>query len=480
MSGWIKFKNLKRLALATLIAITAPLTAQAGGFDGGGNGVFISSSRSQNLVFWDLYVHAPNFADNQPGDQMVFRAPLRPQTPNQGEVIDYREFASFKLLKRRLALWSTRAKNLVSLIEADDFVGSAGTPDKYRLILVGTPLFVQVLNEIAVPDWMLKKEIAALPGATYEEKEAAVYVNQQLWNQAGLVSQAALLLHERLRTFQIYFRLPNKDLQRLVSLIMLREPGSVSNADYNDEDFSKSGVVSRPEVSTDWAQLSNTMSLVYSTRFHDKIFECLKVADAKGCLREYWKTLPNSPEASRFPEQFPVLMFLGYDYYVDRMVKAGFLGPMLKKLKLVSTGKHNQPIAPPPAGATFTKMYGLYKILKCTNRGAAIDANFDPCKFEELRITPIAQKPEVTSLGLSRQLLPKGSSTASFVSFQPARKASGETYVESGHEMASFKGPSAELTITREGKSARYVLKFMTHWMNQEQNQDLELLLEKQ
>ncbi len=332
------------LVLAAVCStVVIPSTTWGGGLDGGGNGVFIETPSSPNLVFYDLFINDSKFSDSQLGDQIAV-------TSSHERWVDYRGFKSFALLKKRLTIWSQRAKNLTTLLEGTDLAG--------------------------------------FPGAYYNFN-SRVFLNVKYWNRAGIISQAALLLHERLRTLQFQFSLTNDELQRLVFMIMTQDP---ANAHYDDGRFSKSWTLLHPSK-TPTNFNSPVIGEQIESLFWNGLFDCTTNISPPTCM----KALGTKWGQPAFPE-VPPEVFINSSKDVEDAISAGVLGEKDPgPVKLVSTGINNQPDLVLPNHAPFSNMYGVYDIIDCKNLSTK-PSPFALCTYKEFSISPMADKPEVTTL----------------------------------------------------------------------------------
>lgn len=183
--------------------------------DHGGGGAFIKSKVSHHFVFWDLFSRSPNMEDSEKGDQIRYS---RKGLEADGEWINYSRFKSNAFLKARLELWKNAIPSLVALLQRTE---------GRDLSFIATDHAVADLRELAIPYGRpaYKKHFqAALPGAIYDYSTELLFVNITVWNGSGLQSQAAMLLHERLRRLQKYFDFSNNLLQDIVYAIIMVDP----------------------------------------------------------------------------------------------------------------------------------------------------------------------------------------------------------------------------------------------------------------
>lgn len=191
----------------------------SGGVTGhGGGGTFIRREDGR-LIFWDLYLHNPNIVDDQDGDVLTLSA-LGAQA--KGEWLDYRQLRAAKFISARLLLWREKL----------DCVVRASFLLRDRVPVFITSFSIPTFSEIELPrDNARIASSYALAGAFYEYSTNRVYIDLDVWNRAGLLSQAALLLHERMRHFQREFGMTNQDIQKTVYQILTLDPKDVDLKD---------------------------------------------------------------------------------------------------------------------------------------------------------------------------------------------------------------------------------------------------------
>jgi hypothetical protein len=207
--------------LFLLVLLVPPQLAHAGNREGGdggaidhgGGGTFISDGRSKQIKFWDLYLFAPWVDDSTPGDRLELPAGVG------GEFVSpVLTPKSSALLEQRLRLWRPRLPKLSAALDR---------LQTQSLNKIATRFSITQATEIAIP---VESEAPpagamAIPGAFYGYERRIVFIDVGVWNQAGLLSQAALLLHERLRGVQLrYPEFSNDELERMVAMILASNP----------------------------------------------------------------------------------------------------------------------------------------------------------------------------------------------------------------------------------------------------------------
>ena len=236
----------KKMKYLLFICVTFGFLLQAlsiphgGNSGGGGTGVRISAT--SNLVFWDLYLANPNLQDSEAGD--IIQLPIG----SESAVIDYRGFKSFEFLRRRMMLWKDKAPLAAAVIGSQGFL----TPRRPKqnselslsLSLIATRLFLRHLVEISVPANLATTAKIAFPIAYINEPMSNnILLNVTNWNQLGLKSQAATLLHERIRYLQSYFVITNDEMQKMVAQIILDDPETTT---INDGIFARTNMMRTP------------------------------------------------------------------------------------------------------------------------------------------------------------------------------------------------------------------------------------------
>lgn len=221
MTFEVSMKNLRKVIPALFLLIASP--SFAGGSDTGhtgGGGTFVKSPYSAHLVFWDLFEVNPRIMDNDAGDTITLSAQGQ---EDHGQWVDYRHFKSYQFLQQRLDDWARRAPRFAQLMREND---------AHRdLLVIGTDLSIQKILELDVPARTLPYGGLAVPGAYFNYTNAHILLDIKVWNRAGLQSQAAMLLHERLRELQLRFQLSNAFLQELVYDVVMMEPEHVRQFD---------------------------------------------------------------------------------------------------------------------------------------------------------------------------------------------------------------------------------------------------------
>ena len=433
-------------------------TAFAGGIDGGGNGLFVESPVSKHLVLWDLYVNNPLFSDPIPGDRIQYlNSPQNRESV--GEFIDYRAFRSFAFLRSRLALWRPRAENLVRLISSGGFapVSPKGAV-KYQLNFVATPLNIEAVDEVAVPVSLKDARIRAFPGAYFDDSSGRVFINDILWDQVGQVSQAGLLLHERMRFLQLAFEIPNEEMQRLVSLILTRDPKSVSLNEYDDSRFSNSWIIlhrseeAKKSLFLNW----DLLGAVWNAIFAGEMLDCAHAPDPIACAKPVLeKGKMNNPGFMN------PLGWLQEDYYVAEAEKKKILSHSSPHpIPLVSTGTRNNPVTIVPTGP-FAKMFGAYAIASCQDK-SRIKPGDRLCKFDEFNIYPDQESPHSVNFSFAKT----DGKDGKYLEFSPPAIQFG-TYEEQGDVIASSKiiyeaNTESEVTMRRIS-TTEYLLTLKEH-----------------
>lgn len=418
--------------LLTLAALLSSVAVSAGTKDSG-SGLSVQSAHSKHLVLWDLFVNDPTFNDNQPGDQIHHLT-----TGNLGEWVDYRDFKSFAYLKTRLAKWQLRAKNLVALINDGGFA-ETDAANPYRLLLIQTPLFIQSIDEIKVPDSMMNLKIKTYPTAYYDGKKARVFLNENHWAGTGLISQAGTLLHERARDIQINFQLTNEELQKLVYMILVQDPATLAANQYDDSRFSKSWLVLHSKASLE--NMNRAVGEAMDVYFRGGLLDCTKNANPVACTQK----LVANVGTLNYPAVPPTAL-LGADGDILDAKKRNILGEKDPgPLPLVSRGSQNAPIPEIPTSAPFAKMYGSYKVIHCKN-ALPTDLTLDPCGFEKLDIVPVQVNAVMTSF---RFTTTKTAGLSFFTLLQAGAEAHAQ-YKENGDQWASLVIDPAIFKLTAE------------------------------
>lgn len=209
-----------------------------GGSDAGGGGTFVESKKSHQFIFWDLYVNNTEVIDNESGDHIEITDYLNKSHP--GIWIDYRQLKSFLYLKERLSKWKPRARKLINLITHDGIMlrEAASEYQGFYFLFLGTPLTINNIYEISVPSNFSTKNLNVFSGAFFDQNTERIFLNLPVWNHANLKSQAACILHERIRNIQLDFNLTNEEVQKIVYYIIEKDPEEVSELDYDDNVFS--------------------------------------------------------------------------------------------------------------------------------------------------------------------------------------------------------------------------------------------------
>lgn len=432
----LKAISIRRLVVALLIcgAMINPSTAKAkaGGVDAGGNGIFLKSANSKQLVLWDLYLHDQSFNDSQAGDQIVLE-------PGESRRIDYRNFRSFAFLKSQLNKWKSRGKNLIGLLDGRSrFIDQEKNP--YLLMLIATSQYSQSLQEVSVPPHFPTEGLSAFPAASFDAKTGNIFINSGLWNRAGLISQAALLLHERMRSLQVRFALSNADLQKVVYLLLLKSPSEVSAADFDDDRFSKTWLALHPLPK----EIDQLIGLELTPMYWEQVLNCVRDGDSPECYRK----LAMSFGAKDF-RSFPPSMILGAQNEIKDAAARKIIGPNDPGgLKFVSSGSRNAEEVIPPQNTLFSKMYGVYRITNC--RDLSKTDSFNICDHTQMTLLPAPTMPTTTQLLLSNE---KGRFFSAGYTLPIEALSQWIKYTERGDSFASyevsFPGHSSEVTLVK-------------------------------
>jgi hypothetical protein len=348
------------------------------GGNSGGGGTFVETPDSRTLVFWDLFIHDPKISDNQPGDRLALRPRrLSPSRGNIGDWIDYRELKSFGFLKSRLRKWKLRVPNLISVITAtgngdmleEPKLGHPGNlpgyytleyMHRYHFLIAATSLHIQDFDEIEVPSNIGLAGVRAYPTAFYRASNEVILINMNNFNRAGLKSQAALLLHEKMRKIQTQFKISNAQLQKLVYNIIAREPETVVESELNDRLFAPNN------GSRDTGDGTRVEMTYYE---FEKGFDCLYTPAPIPCMKEesvfYFNNLitQNSDPMTA-------------DAYIQSAVKEGTLGAAPSEARLRSTGKYIAPLvdsspAPTVAAGVILNKQNCEKVYEQHKLGAS-------------------------------------------------------------------------------------------------------------
>lgn len=444
-----------KLQLMTLaVTFCCSMAATAGGLDGGGNGFFVRIPGSQRLVLWDLLVNSPSFSEDQSGDQIRLQpVPFQPQI--KGEWIDYRKFKSFAYLKSRLALWSKKAPNLYGLLDEDGFAEGSGSLS-YRVLLIATRLYIQSVDEISVPAALPIDKLKAYPSAYFDVGTGRVFLNLDLWNGAGLISQAAMLLHERMRGLQMGFYLSNDELQRAVYTILLVDPSRASIHDLDDSHFSKSWIALHTTLTP--KTFDTAFGNIFDASVRGAIFDCEKALDPKACVQ---RTLQPFAKGA-FPPIEPLSMSVANSEIEEAAAKniLGMNNP--GPFSLISKGTRNGAAPALPTGAYFSKMYGVYAVVGCKDKSVRPPDFMKFCDYSEFWIFPNKTNPMMTIASLRQYLSTGGVGFATVGSWNP-QPSPNFKYSEVGDTFASAVSSfsnqfSDETTMKKLGDSV-YVLK---------------------
>ncbi|MGZ3702919.1 MAG: hypothetical protein ACXWSD_14110, partial [Bdellovibrionota bacterium] len=201
---------LRSILLLLSLAICAPAFARsdAGGSDAGhsgGGGTFlrceVQSSKRVFYSFWDLGSKCP-YQEEERGDRIWLSAS---ETQAGGAWIDTRLTKSYRYLEKVAKDWSFYAPQFSAWLRK-----SLREPMNFII----TPYSIQSVLEIQVAPGF--DDGVAAPGAYFDFGSERLFVDLKIWNQAGLKSQAAMLLHEHLRRAQARLQLKNYQIQRIV------------------------------------------------------------------------------------------------------------------------------------------------------------------------------------------------------------------------------------------------------------------------
>jgi hypothetical protein len=223
----LSFEQSKLINLNKLISAQKTLAASSGGSNGGG-GTSVKSQKSKALILWDLFANDPLYTEEEAGDQLAL--PLTSYI----ERIKYADFKSFDILKLKLNQLQNKHPNLYKIINnRDNFL-----QNEKAIALFATEKYVKNLEELFFKYDYSSDEYVASPLAHFDDKTSFVYVTVNLWNQLGIKSQAAFLLHERLRGLQLkYPELSNELIQGIVSFVMDPEMALMMGVTPNDKFF---------------------------------------------------------------------------------------------------------------------------------------------------------------------------------------------------------------------------------------------------
>lgn len=340
-----------RLALVLLLVLGCGFVHADEGGNTGGGGTVVQTPNSKSLVFWDLYAYDQNFSDNTPGDRLALRPKNQPRTGAVGDWIDFRDLKSFNLLRDRLNRWRYRAPELFAAITENgvmmkddgcrwhDSYVDCQTYTGWQFMIAGTPLYIQSLDEIDVPTSIDISGIRAFPAAYFLPGSQRILLNFRFWNAASLYSQAALLLHERLRFVQLTYKISNAQLQYIVYNIITRNPEDVPQSEFDDTMFTSPNVrgsVIDPKLNTEMAKIHIETGL-----------NCLKFApDPRDCMLD-----KQYDQAGKPPRVTDLGDLTVADKAVAEAASDGVLATTPKPLALKSQGKNWRPLVknnPPP------------------------------------------------------------------------------------------------------------------------------------
>lgn len=190
---------------------------QDGGHTGGG-GTFLvcvdERTKKTFYSFWDLRSGCPKRQTEQRGDVIRLKKAWTPEQLDRweevGEWIDVRKLKAYRHMLAKLRNWEYWAPNLNALMKESL---------KRPLRVLATPYYIAPLSELQVAYGY--ENVQVVPGAFFQYERERLYLNLEVFNAAGLDSQAAMLLHEYLRRIQARFGLSNFRLQHTVRKVIL-------------------------------------------------------------------------------------------------------------------------------------------------------------------------------------------------------------------------------------------------------------------
>lgn len=203
--------------ILTLSSLPFVAAGEGGGsVVGGGGGAFVKRSEIERLIFWDLSMVDPQFED-EPGEKYIMSAAGKAA---HGEWVPLRKLKAHEILTKRLKLLGPAIGHLIARLKS---VNAEEIP------LIFTDLPISRVTELGIPsDWEENAYGAqAYPGAYFDARTRRVFVNVDIWNRAGLLSQAAMLLHEEIRVLQPYLLVSNENLQEIVARVFLGHADNV-------------------------------------------------------------------------------------------------------------------------------------------------------------------------------------------------------------------------------------------------------------
>lgn len=206
-----------------------------GAVGGGGSGLFVQPSISNsNLVIWDIYSNNSQFVDREKGDHIKFKD--ENSSKFRGEYLNFKALNSFQQMKLKVLAWRPFAPNFVKVIESVDFFNDSAKihPMSEILPFLMTDYYISKIDEIYVDSgsthfsnlnlFATGYYINNIPNMNAKTVSNLVLTQIENFNNAGLISQGAFFLHERLRQVQSIDGLLNIDLQKIVYEVMTQNP----------------------------------------------------------------------------------------------------------------------------------------------------------------------------------------------------------------------------------------------------------------
>lgn len=210
--------------LALILLFT---TVSLAGGNSGGGGTTVYTKDSKTLVFWDLFVNNPSYRESHFGDQ------IKTSVNKEIQKVDYSHFKSFRRLKNALKTIKKHYPQLYNIINENNFIEAP-----YELEIFASKKYLKNIEEVFFQKNFSVLEFKAYPMAHFDENTSFIYLNAQLWNQMGINSQAAFLLHERLRKLQLkYKKLTNELIQGIVFFVIDPHFSAMYEYQPNDEFF---------------------------------------------------------------------------------------------------------------------------------------------------------------------------------------------------------------------------------------------------
>ncbi len=253
-NSWKKIFRIKFFLILfnlTIIFNWAHSQIREGAVGGGGSGLLVKSDKSSNFILWDIFKNDPNFQDNSKGDQLELS---KNWSNKRAQYLNYKSLKSYQKMREKVLAWREFAPRFVNAIESIDFLEphiykNAILPEYSEVLpFIMTKLFIQRVDEVYVGSnetiELTKASVlnnlgnqVIYPLGFYmaqdisdeklkSENYNVDFVQIDLFNKAGEVSQGAFFLHERLRQIQFYDGLDNESLQRIVYLVMTQKPSA--------------------------------------------------------------------------------------------------------------------------------------------------------------------------------------------------------------------------------------------------------------